>query len=226
MIDLCFLDTETLGLDPDAPIWEFAAVRRNGDGTDVRMRFQIQHLPTGWIDTLDEPFRVDYQQRYRPDTALYERDAAIGIEFITRGAVMVCCNPVFDEPRLAQLLRRNRLEPGWHYHPLDSASIAIGYLAGRDELPAPPWKSDGLSAAVGVDPAEHDRHTAAGDVGWLTAQWDRTVWPALRHTLRRQLLEQTCPQCPHEIGQQHTPTGCLLCGCMNGEPPAVPEWLQ
>lgn len=27
-MDLAFLDTECLGLDPEAPIWEFAAVRR------------------------------------------------------------------------------------------------------------------------------------------------------------------------------------------------------
>lgn len=233
-MNICFLDTETLGLHPDAPIWEFAAQRRSHDGTVDERHLMIQHDPAGWLDTLDEQFRRDYQARYRRARAVDEATAAEEIHFITNGAVLVICNPVFDEPRLAKLLRRNGIEPSWHYHCLDSSSIAIGYLAARGMLPAPPWKSDALSAAVGVDPAGFDRHTGGGDVAWLAAQWDKTVWPALRSALISDLLAQKCPDCPHEVGR-HTPglgqgsaglPGCPLCECTNGTPPAIPAHWQ
>ena len=39
----------------------------------------------------------------------------------------------------------------------------------------PPWSSDGLSSAVGVDPEQFERHTAMGDVRWVMAQWDAVM---------------------------------------------------
>lgn len=52
MTDIVFLDTETLGLDPDAPVWEFAAVRRP-DAYPLRSvaveHFTIQHDPASYL---------------------------------------------------------------------------------------------------------------------------------------------------------------------------------
>lgn len=175
MTDIVFLDTETLGVHPDAPIWEFAAIRRFENGNTDRTEFFIRHEPEPWATQLkaEAPsFYEDYQARYRPSDALDEQSAAVMIHMVTRGAQMVACNPVFDDPRLAQLMRRNNIEPAWHYHPDDISSMAKGYLRARGELPAPPYKSNALSLALGVDPDAYARHTAMGDVAWVMAQHD------------------------------------------------------
>lgn len=177
--DLCFLDVETLGLDPDAPIWEFAAIRRSRDDQlHRREHFMVAHDPSGWLEDFARTapsFAEDYQARYAEDLALSERAAALVIYSITEGAELVCCNPVFDEPRLTRLLDRHGFEPGWHYHPHDIASILQGWLAARGQLPPPPWKSDALSLAAGIDPARYDRHTALGDAQWTRDLWDRVM---------------------------------------------------
>lgn len=190
MTDICFLDTETLGLHPDAPVWEFAAIRRFSDsdsisgwdsvrygphGAETYAHFTIQHDPAHWLDGVADQFVADYRARYRWATAWGECLAAAEIHRITAGAQIVACNPVFDEPRLAKLLRRNGIEPEWHYHPDDISSIVKGYLAARGELPDPPHKSEVLSTAVGVLPAAFERHTAMGDVLWTRAQWDAVM---------------------------------------------------
>ncbi|MGC7247264.1 hypothetical protein [Mycobacteroides abscessus] len=36
MSDIVFMDTETLGLDPLAPVWEFAAIRRYENGIEAK----------------------------------------------------------------------------------------------------------------------------------------------------------------------------------------------
>lgn len=176
MTDIVFLDIETLGLDPAAPIWEFAALRRYADGTDERITFTIQHSPAAaklWLPTLREKFQIDYRNRFDPAEAISQDSAASLINIYTRGAVMICCNPLFDEPRLAELLRSHFIEPGWHYHALDTSSLVIGYLAGRGYPPHPSaWKSDVLSGTIGIDPDDYDRHTAMGDTQWIADQWD------------------------------------------------------
>ncbi len=191
MSDLVFLDTETLGLDPCAPIWEFAAIRRVG-GSTISVNIHIDHDPGPWLADYPERFREDYERRYRRDTALMEAKAAAIIDGITRDAHIVGAVPNFDTERLAKLLRRNGFEPGWHYHLIDIENIVVGWLHGvaqqaitsaqewGETPPAGlvgrkielPWKSDDLSRAVGVDPDDYARHTAMGDVKWAMAQWD------------------------------------------------------
>lgn len=173
--DFVFLDTETLGLHPDAPIWEFAAIRRDGtNGTEYTTAITIMHDPGDWLEDLADQFLDDYGNRYIAEEAWCERAAASAIDAATAGAIIIGCNPGFDIERLAKLLRRNGIEPSWHYHPIDSASVAIGYLSALGKLPYNNlWKSDVLSARIGVDPAKYDRHTALGDVWWIIAQIDR-----------------------------------------------------
>lgn len=178
--DIVFVDTETIGLDPLAPIWEFAAHRRYADGTVDQHVIQIRHDdPARWLAEMlqtpyGEQFVRDYEDRYNHDDALLEDVAAGVINHFTQDALVICCNPLFDldSQRLTKLLQRNGIEPSWHYHPVDIASVAIGYLAGRGELFGQPWKSDRLAGAIGVNSADYPRHTALGDVRWAAAQWD------------------------------------------------------
>jgi hypothetical protein len=72
----------------------------------------------------------------------------------------------------------------WHYHLIDVEALAAGWLAAGidpDDPPAPtqdscqpPWNSNELSLAVGVDPEQYDRHTALGD-----ARWARDIYDAV-----------------------------------------------
>jgi hypothetical protein len=102
-----------------------------------------------------------------------EGEAAREIREFTADAIIIGCNPGFDLERLDKLLQRNRMQPAWHYHPVDSASVAIGYLYARGTLPYNnEWKSDNLSALIGVNSADYDRHTAMGDVQWVMAQFE------------------------------------------------------
>lgn len=188
MRDIVFLDTETLGLHPDAPIWEFAAIRRFAEpvkgrnvtysektGCEVSVNFTIQHDPGEYLDEMPDWLLNDYGARYDETTAWCEVIAATDIYAFTHGATVVGCNPGFDIERLTKLLQRNNYEPSWHYHPLDIASVTAGYLAARNALPPQPWKSDALAGALGVYAEEYERHTAMGDVFWTRAQWDATI---------------------------------------------------
>ena len=181
-----FLDCETLGLDRMAPIWDFAGVRIEDDGTEsARAHFQIRHNPDGWLAEFEEDsptFAADYQTRYNHDTAMPEWDAARRIAELVQGdPVIAGSNPGFDMERLTILLRRNRLEPGWHYHPLDVPTLAVGALFGAGCVPERPWRSDEISRLIGVDPGDYKRHTAMGDVEWTLGLYraatdGRAVW--------------------------------------------------
>lgn len=178
---IAFVDTETLGLDAEAPIWEFAAIKRTyNDDTaspvshlEQTMHLFIEHIPWPWLETLPAEFRNDYQQRYDPAAALPAWRAAPLIHDFLAGAHVVGAVPSFDTVRLGRLLERHGLDPEpWHYHLVDVENMAVGYLAGRGQLLDPPWKSNALSAAIGVDPDDYDRHTAMGDVLWCRDQYD------------------------------------------------------
>ena len=182
-----FLDTETLGLHRSAPIWEFAAVRIADDGTEAdREHFQILHNPNlcgiHWPSTLPEEFFEDYVDRYDPSTALEPGEASRRIAAIVDGKTTIAgSNPAFDMERITDLLDDHGITPGWHYHPLDVPTMAIGYLtAWRGITPPRPWKSDELSNLAGIDPACYRRHTAMGDVEWSLALYseitDGEIW--------------------------------------------------
>lgn len=101
---------------------------------------------------------------------------------LTWGAHLVGAVPSFDEERLRKLLLAQGQCPGWHYHLCDTETLAVGYLRGfldRDDerlpLAAPPWKSDELSRAIGVDPEEFDKHSALGDARWALAIYDAVM---------------------------------------------------
>src|SRR5690606_13965152 len=149
---LIFLDTETTGLSLDDDIWEFAAIRREPDGTEATMHLFIVH---DWekCQFLPDRFRNEHERRF----ALHARDAispgsaAFEIsEFMEpagdQKVHVVGAVPNFDTERIALLLRQFGYEPRWHYHLIDVETLAIGWLARRNglmrpaEVPRPPWK--------------------------------------------------------------------------------------
>ena len=193
MSDLVFMDTETLGLELDSPIWEFAAIRREPGGQESRLHMFINHNPARMSIDLPESFRADYEKRWQAakDGSLVAQphNAALRIvEFMRGRPTVVGAVPDFDTVRISrQLLQPAQYDDPWHYHLVDVENVIVGYLAGhlwalrpdraakwREQL-MPPWSSDGLSSAVGVDPEQFERHTALGDVRWVMAQWDAVM---------------------------------------------------
>jgi DNA polymerase III epsilon subunit-like protein len=117
------------------------------------------------------------------------------VEKLTRGAHLVGAVPNFDADVLGARMRAHGICPSWHYHLVCVENLAAGWLAAyaayldRDgtvaeraaeraaelrRIAAPPWKSDELSRAVGVEPDESERHTALGD-----ARWARDIYDAV-----------------------------------------------
>lgn len=114
---------------------------------------------------------------------------------LTRGLHLCGAVVSFDADRLWRLLRASGECPMWHYHLIDVEALAAGFIAGSRAALAhitpstgeaywagtrtlaaaegpdaqPPWNSNDLSRAVGVNPDDFDRHTALGDARWAAA---------------------------------------------------------
>ena len=178
---LVFMDTETTGLSLADDIWEFAAIRREGDGTpDYPLHLFIEH-DADKAATLPESFRRDLEARFDPAVAISPRDAARLIAHVLRPgdggkAHVVGAVPNFDTERVALLLAAYGLAPCWHYHLIDVENIAAGFILGRSRSATPlPWDSDHLSRMVGVEPPTDGRHTAMGDAMWARDIYDRLL---------------------------------------------------
>jgi len=206
---LAFIDTETTGLSPDDEIWEFAAIIRETDGSERTCHMFIQH-DTQRCAALPEPFLTDHRNRFpispnadwHPDVWSRRAAAETIADLLGGGTHIVGAVPNFDTERIATLLRRYGLAPGWHYHLIDIENLVAGWAHGvfrqaaddlaRRGLPhdavdqgpalvtSLPWDSDALSRAVGVDPDDYDRHTALGDARWVRDQYDAIIRPPAR----------------------------------------------
>lgn len=205
MTRIVFLDTETTGLALDDDIWEFAAILRDG-GEDRAHHMFIQH-DAARCGRLPEPFLSDHRARFPMSygtgwhSDVKSREAAAreiaGLFTVPEGGNrphVVGAVPNFDTERIALLLRRSGLEPGWHYHLIDVENLAAGFLAGsftacqeagnpeadgpsleEAKQAIPPWDSEQLSRAVGVDPDDFERHSALGDAMWARAIYDAVM---------------------------------------------------
>lgn len=184
-----FLDLETTGLSPgwDQP-WELAYRMRSPNGNETADSWFIKHDQEK-ARFLPEPFYADYQKRYDPATAVSRETAADWVNSIFTGkAHLIGAGPVFEVLMLRMLLGAFGLTPGWNYRIQNIEDIVKGHLLARARwdtvLPMDerlklhhiatklPQTSDALSLAIGVDPAQFARHTAMGDVNWVTRQWD------------------------------------------------------
>jgi hypothetical protein len=193
---IVFMDTECDGLRPDRKVWEVAIVRREPDGRETEWqafvdidlstaepfglkvgRFYERHPAGRELSGLDQP------RDERGPGWIGTAHAARRVARLTHGAHVVGAVPSFDTNVLDGLLRGHGLIPAWHYHLIDVEVLAVGYLAGRGKtvvnkdgntrLRTPPYSSDELTEALGVESAADDeRHTAMGDVRWVMRMYD------------------------------------------------------
>jgi len=197
MTRIVFIDTETTSLRPDRRAWEIGLVVRDPGKPEKECRWFVQgeDLDLGNAD----PFSLSIGHFYErhPDYAaglskaavMRERDVLEAVEEFTRGAHLVGAVVSFDADVLGQRMRANGICPSWHYHLIDVEALAAGWLhrhaavlenreATLDEATAlrvtasPPWKSDDLSAALGITVTEDERHTALGDAKWAKRIYD------------------------------------------------------
>lgn len=209
MTDLAFCDTETTSLRHDRRVWEVAVIVRepwtvpHPDGTETtEMRdrewcwfIRADDLDLGNADLMS--LKVGRFHERHPDFAAdsldranAEADVLREVERLTRGAHIVGAVPNFDTEVLGNRMRAHGICPSWHYHLIDVEALAVGWLNGNAtsfghkdrplEVAVPPWKSDDLSAALGVTVSEEGRHTAHGDARWARDLYDAVTKGAMR----------------------------------------------
>jgi len=183
-VPLCFIDTETTGLRRPwqtcgRQIWEVAMIRRDPTGAEEH---KVLRLTDRWVDFKKaDPFalQIGHYWDRRADETVSESIIADEVWRMTAGCHLVGAVPSFDEESLAHLLNKNDKMPRWHYHLIDVENLAAGALGLE-----PPYKSDDLFAAFGVNIPEEERHTAMGDARSAMALYD-AVMRAERRIERR-----------------------------------------
>lgn len=150
---VCFVDTETTGLDPDRhSIWEVGLI--TPDGREWLWQFPVVEIEAdpfalnigGWwkrrwstsndVDTLDALYSADSSKARRKNFPLEGRaitpDRAWCAFFrdLTAGSHLAGAVVSFDDERLRKLLRSQGVLHRWHYHLVDVEALAAGYLTG------------------------------------------------------------------------------------------------
>lgn len=188
---LCFADIESDGVHPGRRPWEIALIRRDDTGehevsffVDIDLstadpfglrvgRFYERHPLGRVISGLD---KLDPVAGWADPNFKHQDDAAHLVARMTHGAHLVGAVPNFDSEVFDRLLRTHGLAPSWHYHLIDVEALAVGYAAAKGILIPPPWKSDALMEAIGVEkPSEEERHTALGDARWAMRVYDAVM---------------------------------------------------
>jgi len=201
MTAICFIDTETTSLRHDRRAWEIGIIARtNGIDTEHHWFIDINDLDLGNADVMSLKIGRFYERHPQPSahwtTGLpvvsSEATALRDVEAVTRGAHLVGAVVSFDADVLSQRMRANGICPSWHYHVVDVEALAAGWLhrhaavlenreatieeaTALRRLASPPWKSDDLSAALGITVSEEDRHTALGDAKFARAIYDAVM---------------------------------------------------
>lgn len=199
------VDIETDGLHPGRRVWEVAMIRRDEQGERETSFFVGLDLKNsdpyglqvgGYWDRHPSGRKISGKPPAPSDLGnlpLSKHEAASTVMRWTFGAHLIGVNPAFDADTLAGLLRAEGYMAAWHYHLLDVAALAYGYLHGiarfdghectavvrtwSEEtafgLPELPWRSDELSQACGVEPPGDDRRTAMADARWALRWYDK-----------------------------------------------------
>jgi DNA polymerase III epsilon subunit-like protein len=159
-----FVDTETTGLDPERhEVWEVAIIAER-EVLDARIK------PKALREADPGALRI---------TRFYERVAEVGagaffaqrsrteiardIAELTANKHLVGAVPSFDARFLEAFLRSEGFTPAWHYHLVDVETLAAGRFGLK-----PPWDSDAVSAALGIEPPAN-QHVAMADAEWARA---------------------------------------------------------
>lgn len=194
---IAFLDTETTGLDPVRhEVWEVGLILRKPDPdggwqADEEYLWQLP-VDLSEADLIGLNVGRFKERRWEGITddvvgGIWPADGTgNGAELpldtwaevfmdLTWGAHIVGAVPDFDSRRLGDLLLRHGALPAWHYHLVCAEVLAAGKLG-----MLPPWRSDDLAFALGVEVSEEDRHTALGDARMARAMYDAVYAEALR----------------------------------------------
>ncbi len=194
---IAFVDTETMGLDLAHDIWEVAVIR-----DDVEHVWQLQ-VNLKYADP--EAAKINgFHDRYDPRNAIHPRELLENLRIVLEPTVLPKPDQQghdlqrvhlagavvsFDEERLRKLWREAVLGPvPWHYHLIDVENLAVGYLRGKADWDGgqwkswhgpneldPPWESEAVSAALGIEPTRFGRHTALGDARWAKAIYEKVM---------------------------------------------------
>ena len=180
---LLFLDTETTGLCPYRDtIWEIGArmAQVNEEEKTLRLlgdyhyflKVEDHHLER--FKQIPQEFQDDFNSRYNESEAIYPQLAYEELKSWIRMHVnavpdgkkphLVGAVPSFDDQRIGMIARFT--EKPWHFHLICVENLVAAHLGMH-----PPYDSNVLSRAVGVDNREFGRHTALGDVDWTIAQY-------------------------------------------------------
>lgn len=177
-MSITFLDLETTDLDPrKGQIWEVGVIRRR-HGVDTEFLWQLAvdldradprslavgqfHdrfvVPVGWEAARLDPATGQVQQRLTLAEAMSDFVRLWEWEDDRPVTHMVGAVPSFDDGYLKVLFAEHGARVCWHYHLVCAENLAAGCLGLE-----PPWDSDDLSRAMGVDPHRYVRHSAIGD---------------------------------------------------------------
>jgi hypothetical protein len=177
-VTINFLDLETTDLDPHkGQVWEVGMIRRrHGDDTEFLWQFAVDldranprslevgqfHdrfvVPAGWEAARLDPATGQVMQRLTLAEALFDFQGLWEWEDDRPTTHMVGAVPSFDDGYLKVLFAKQQRRVCWHYHLVCVENLAAGCLGLE-----PPWDSEALSRAMGVDPGRYLRHSAIGD---------------------------------------------------------------
>ena len=189
---IAVIDCETTGLDPTRhEVWEVCAALWDPEATRPESethpqtpgwRYHVWQLPVnlGRADPVALRIGQFHERRYDRFSQRYAYDSSLLSWFaedfanLTRDKHMMGAVPTFDEAFLNKLLAEHGQCWEMHYHLIDIEAMAVGYQAAKQLATPLPWKSDELSAMIGVNAEafEEGKHTAMGDCAWTIAQWE------------------------------------------------------
>lgn len=101
-------------------------------------------------------------------TPVDARHLAVGALAATPPRIMLGFDGTHDAPSVAAL--RQPLTGILHV-------TSAGITASTTAVPGPPWRSEDVSRALGINPDDYARHTALGDVRWAMAIYDAVINP-------------------------------------------------
>jgi DNA polymerase III epsilon subunit-like protein len=128
---LCFLDTETTGLDPEtSEILEIAIIRREADGTERTFHTRVKPTPEGLEKAHPKALSIN---GYAAQPELWEAapgltDVANEIADFLEGGFLVGHNVAFDERMLNANFSRFGIKRRIPYHKIDTITLAYEHL--------------------------------------------------------------------------------------------------
>jgi oligoribonuclease (3'-5' exoribonuclease) len=196
---LVFVDTETTGLNRDwHEVWDIAIIVRDPSISPQDIEHQW-FIPFNFLHLRDadqialkinkfyerHPEMVRGNEAFAlhpspnepplpriPRNPIYAQKVALEIVQATRDAHFVGNVPDFDQHFITKFLKQWNFTPTWHYHLICVENLIAGATGSE-----PPWESEFLSKAVGVEPPVTSKHEALTDARWARDMYD--AWRSL-----------------------------------------------